>query len=57
MENKMDEKMEHMEQKLVAKIMHTLDEKFPKSDNVTEGNRDNKGNIHVAQPSNNKHMP
>jgi hypothetical protein len=54
---KMDQKMEYMEQKMVARLIQTLDERLPKSDNVTEGTHENKGSIHVEQPSINKHIP
>jgi hypothetical protein len=52
----MDEKMEQMEQKLVAKIIQTLDGRLPKSDTVTKETHENKGSIHVEQPSSNKHF-
>jgi len=53
MEQKMDQ---HMEQRMVAMFMQTLNEKPPKSDNVTEGTHGNKGSVHLEQPSTNKHM-
>jgi hypothetical protein len=48
--------MKRWNKKLVAKIIQTLDERLPKSDNVIEGTHENKGSIHVEQPSNNKHI-
>ena len=37
-------------------ILKTLDGRLHKSDSVTEENHENKGSIHVEQPSNNNHF-
>jgi hypothetical protein len=55
----MDENRDQMEKKmdeLKISILQTLDGRLPKSDTVTEETHENKGSIHVEQPSNNKHF-
>jgi replicative DNA helicase len=54
--DKMDQNMEQLEEEMVAKLIYTLDERLRKSDNVTKGNRENKGSILAAQPSINKYI-
>jgi hypothetical protein len=49
--------MDHkMEQKMVFGLIQFLDERLPKSDNVTKETHDNKGSVHVEQPSIEKHI-
>jgi hypothetical protein len=44
------------EKRFFTKWIQTLDGRLPKSDIVTEETHENKGSIHVEQPSNNKHF-
>jgi hypothetical protein len=47
MENLMDKKMEELQNS----ILQTLDGRLPKSDIVTKVTHENKGSIHVEQPT------
>ena len=67
MEKKTEEVMVHMEERIGHKIeenmqrhvklIQNLEEKFPKGDNVAQGNRKGKDSVYVEQPSINKHSP
>jgi hypothetical protein len=46
-----------MEQNMIFRIIHNLNEMIPKSDNMTKGIHDNKGSIYVEQTSINKSVP
>jgi hypothetical protein len=52
MEQKMDGKLEQIEQK----IMEALNGRFPESDKVSEGAYENKGSIHVEKLSNDNNV-
>jgi hypothetical protein len=49
MENLMDQNMERLQNYLESIILHILDERFPKSDIVTQGNNENK-EIKIFEP-------
>ena len=40
----------------MARLIQTLEERLPKSDNVAQGTHRNKDRVHVEKPSINKHI-
>ena len=63
LENKMEENMGHMESNImgkmknIAKLIQNLKENHIEGEDVSQGTREDKDNVHVDQHSNDKHTP